>query len=118
MNKETRIDIISIVVDNSNQDYQNAIVLVYWKLVSWCPDEICNIQTSYATYLTPSYDNNFVPIENVNPELLATWIQNTYGPNYDTLVQRNLEKMSSEFESLRGENVVGLFFNTRTKIDI
>lgn len=114
MNKETRIEIISVVVDNSNPNYQNAVVLVYWKLISWCPDSICMVRTLYSTYLTPSYDANFVTLENVTPELLATWIQNTYGPNYSTLVQRNEEKMMAEFEPPEGPNFIGRFYNTIT----
>ena len=102
MHKETHIELINVIVDDSNPDYPNAVILAYWKLVSICPGEMCIVRTPYATNLTPPYDGNFAPFESVDDQMIATWIQNHYGPNYNTLVQRNEELLMAEFDPPEG----------------
>lgn len=110
----TRIEIISVVVDNSNPSYQNAIVLVYWVLVAWYDDMLGESRVRHATYFTPTYDETFKSIDEVNPELLATWIENTYGPNYNTLVQANIDYLTAQHNPPEGDNLRGRFFNQIT----
>lgn len=93
----TSFELINVVVDNSNPNYPNSVILVYWRLVSSCPEKSYKVTNSYATNLIPNH-NNFVPLESIDDQMIATWVQNHYGPNYSTLVERNKELLMAEFE--------------------
>jgi hypothetical protein len=85
----TNIQIINILVDNSDVDYPGAIIKVWWRLN--CIDDNEFISYQCTTDLIPVFDNNFIPYENITNEMLKDWIIQIEGTSY-TVLKNFIEK--------------------------
>lgn len=79
----TNIQILNILVDNSNPNYIGAIIKVWWRLNCIAEKEFVSYQCS--TDMSPSFDNNFIPYSDVTNEMLTQWILDIEGSDYIVL---------------------------------
>lgn len=104
----SEIYIQTVVTDNTNSDYPNAIVSIYWRLNS----ELGSVKTEreYVTNFSPVFDENFVSFSSVTDETMKTWIKSELGTKYTDLVSLT-EQWVSEFQD-NDTNKNYYFYNT------
>ena len=93
MSATTELVIQTVVVDNSNPAYPNAIIRIYWRLHSKYTDAqgiLTKTEREYITNLTPSYDESFISLNEINENTMIGWIKSDLGDKYTDL--ENLTK--------------------------
>lgn len=87
-NLTTEVLPTTVITDSTNPNYPNAVVSVYWKLITtWNENPNYFVRRDYCTELHPSFDENFIDFEHTNNSMIVDWIKLEMGGFYDTLVQ-------------------------------
>lgn len=79
------IQILNILVDNSNPNFSGAIIKVWWRLNCMCTDGYDNISYQCSTNLTPQFDENFIAYQNITNQMLIDWIIQNEGETYTNM---------------------------------
>ena len=81
MQKE--VHILNVLVDNSNVNYPNAIIKVWWRLN--CYDDVSMLSYQCCTSFSPVFDENYISYENVTNQQIIDWIKTTEGMKYQCM---------------------------------
>lgn len=118
MQRSSKIYIQTIVTDNSNPQYQGAIILIYWRLIVTCTNNITgkiySVEREYSTEFTPSYNENFIPLLEIDENIMSNWIIQTIGQDvYDVLVNETGSWLCNQSEPpIPSDTIVYYFYDT------
>lgn len=88
------IQLINILTDNTNTNYPNAIIKVWWRLNH--TNEFSTISYQCYTSFEPVQDENYIPYDQVTNEVIKNWIISTEGSIYTCLVNSITKALENE----------------------